>query len=584
MHFVFYELFEGERLSSLPHCEDFTKDLMDSVLEEGAKFSEKELQPLNLSGDSEGCRFLEAKVFTPKGFKEAYSLFCQAGWTSMACDTAFGGQAMPLVLGSFIQEMLCSANLSFALYPELSHGAYTTLEAHASEAIKQKYLPKIVDGTWAATMCLTESHCGSDLGLLKTKAIPNDDSSFTLSGTKIFISAGEHDLTDNIIHLVLARLPDAPPGVKGISLFLVPKFLVQDDGSLGDRNHVVCSSIEHKMGMRASSTCVMNFDSAKGWLIGEPHKGLNAMFTMMNEERLAVGIQGLGIGEAAYQGAVAYARERLQGRSPEGLKNLEKGADPLIVHPDIRRMLLTMRAYVEGCRALSSWVSFNLDYSYRHLDPRVKQRSEDFVALMTPIVKAFMTDLGFEIANHAVQIFGGHGYIHDYGMEQLVRDCRVTQIYEGTNGIQALDLVSRKLVIHEGRYLDSIFIPIADFIDQHRQSSHLKDFMPKLIETFELIKEVTHYVKKSSFNNPAESGAAATDYLRLLGLTTLAFLWTRMVDVSMTKIESDDSQFYKAKIVTAKFFFHKILPQCYSLRASILSGSEVLMALSEEDF
>ena len=461
MRFALYELNDGDTLAQLPGMENFTRDLIDPVLEEAAKLCEQVLQPINRSGDEEGCSWDNGVVRTPKGFKEAYNLFRDGGWTSIASDPAYGGQGMPKSINLLMEEMICSSNLSFSLYPGLTFGASIAINGYASEELKQKYLPKMAEGLWSGTMCLTEPHCGTDLGLMRTKAVPQGDGSYKVSGTKMFISSGEHDLTENIIHLVLAKLPDAPKGVKGISLFLVPKFLSKDDGKLGPRNGVACASIEHKMGIKASATCVMNFDGATGWLVGEPHKGMRAMFAMMNAERLSVGIQGLGVAEASYQGAVTYAKERLQGRALSGAKYPDKPADPIIVHPDVRRMLLTQRAWIEGCRALSGWAARALDESKHNPDAKKREKAEDFIAVITPVVKALMTDMGSEVANLGMQVFGGHGFIRENGMEQLARDARITQIYEGTNGIQALDLVGRKMPAQFGKYLRTIFHPIS---------------------------------------------------------------------------------------------------------------------------
>ncbi|HYS94216.1 MAG TPA: acyl-CoA dehydrogenase family protein, partial [Candidatus Acidoferrales bacterium] len=447
--FVLTELFDVGELAKLPGYEEATPDLFESVLEEGAKLCEGVLLPLNRSGDEEGCTFENGVVRTPKGFKEAYDTFRRGGWTALGCEPEHGGQGLPRTLHTFVEEMICATNLAFGMYPGLSYGAYNALEEHGTEALKQRYLPKLADGTWSGTMCLTEPHCGTDLGQIRTKAEPTGDGGvYKITGTKIFISAGEHDLADNILHLVLAKIPGGPPGTRGISLFLVPKFLSKDDGALGPRNGMRCGSIEHKMGIKASSTCVMNFDAAEGYLVGEAHKGMRAMFTMMNGARLGVGIQGLGLGETAYQTARAYAAERLQGRSVAGAKFPEKPADPIIVHPDVRRMLFTMRAWTEGARALAAWVAIELDKAIKHPDPAEREAADDFVSLMTPIVKSMFTDNGFACANLGMQVMGGHGYIREWGMEQLVRDCRITQIYEGTNGIQALDLVGRKLPSH----------------------------------------------------------------------------------------------------------------------------------------
>jgi butyryl-CoA dehydrogenase len=432
-------------------------------------------------------------------------------------------------------------------------------------------------------MCLTEPHCGTDLGLLRTRAVPQADGSYKVSGTKIFISAGEHDLTDNIIHLVLARMPDAPKGVKGISLFLVPKFLVKEDGSVGARNGVACGSIEHKMGIKASATCVMNFDDAQGWLIGEPHRGMQAMFAMMNTERLAVGVQGLGLAEGAYQGAATYARERLQGRSLSGVKHPELPADPLVVHPDIRRMLLTQRAYVEGSRALAVWAAKSLDLAKRHPDAGERLKAEDFIAVVTPVIKALLTDLGFESTNLGVQVYGGHGFIREHGMEQFVRDCRIAQIYEGANGVQALDLVGRKMPAHAGRYLRQVFHPISDYIAAHKADPALAEFVGPLEKAFVRLQQATTFIAQKGMTRPDEAGAAASDYLRLFGLTLLAFLWARMAEISLPKQEEEEG-FYKAKLLTARFFMERILPQTAGLLQAINSGAKTMMAFDEAAF
>ena len=577
MRFVLYELHGGDKLCHLPGLEDMTPDLIDPVLEEAAKVCEEVLHPLNRSGDEEGCNWDNGKVTTPKGFKQAYKLFCEAGWTSLACDPDFGGQGMPQMINTLVSEMICATNLSFGMYPGLSHGCYTALHAHGSEALKQAYLPKLVDGSWAGTMCLTEPHCGTDLGLCRTKAVPQADGSYKITGTKIFISAGEHDMTDNIIHLVLARLPDAPKGIKGISLFLVPKFMPD-----GTRNPAACGSIEHKMGIKASATCVMNFDEATGWLVGESGKGMRAMFTMMNEERLAVGIQGLGLAEASYQGAVAYARDRIQGRSLSGIKAPDKPADPIIHHPDVRRMLLTIRATTEGCRALGAWVAHQLDVAEHGVEEQERQNAHDFVALMTPIVKALFTDLAFEATNHGVQVFGGHGYIREHGMEQLVRDCRIAQIYEGANGIQALDLVGRKMPAHAGRYLRQFFHPVGDFIARYAEDDDLAPFVQPLAKAFVRLQQATGQIARLGMGKPEEAGAAASDYLRLFGLTALAYMWARMAQIALPK--ADEDAFYKAKLGTARFFVERMLPQTSGLFSSLMAGGGSLMDFAEEAF
>jgi len=584
MRYVLFDLMEGDRLATLPGFEDFTRDLIDPVLDEAAKICEQVLHPINRSGDEEGCTFENGVVRTPKGFREAYTLFREGGWTSISCDPEHGGQGWPKSIGILIEEMICSANLSFGMYPGLSHGAYVALHAHGSDELKETYLPKLVDGTWSGTMCLTEPHCGTDLGLLRTKAVPQGDGSYKLTGTKIFISAGDHDLTENIIHLVLARLPDAPKGVKGISLFLVPKYRVNPDGTPGATNGVSCGSIEHKMGIKASATCVMNFDDSVGWLVGEPNKGMRAMFAMMNTERLSVGVQGLGLAEASYQGAVAYARERLQGRSLTGTKHPDKPADPIIVHPDVRRMLLTQRAYVEGSRALAAWVGRAIDDEEHHPDPMVRAEAEEFVALMTPVVKALLTDLGFEATNLGMQVFGGHGFIREHGMEQYVRDCRIAQIYEGTNGIQALDLVGRKLPANAGRNLRRFFHPVSAFIEAKVEDEQLGEFVQPLAKAFVRLQQATAQVARVGMANPDEAGAAATDYLRLLGLTALGYLWARMAEVSLGKLDDDPDGFHRAKIATARFYVERVLPQTNALFAMVMAGGKSMMAFDEAAF
>ena len=586
MRFVLHELHDGASLSALPGLEDCTPELMDSVLEEAAKLAEGVLAPINASGDEEGCRYENGVVRTPKGFKEAYDAFRDGGWTSLGCDPAYGGQGLPESLGKLIEEMTCSANLSFGLYPGLTHGAYQAVFDHASDELKQAYLPKMVDGTWSGTMCLTEPHSGTDLGLMRTKAVPQEDGSYRITGNKIFISAGEHDLTENIIHLVLAKLPDAPPGIKGVSLFLVPKVLPGDDGRPGKRNGVVCTAIEHKMGIKASATCQMSFDDAVGWLVGQPNKGMRPMFTMMNSERLSVGIQGLGAAEASYQGAVAYARDRVQGRSLSGAKHKDKAADPIIVHPDVRRMLLTIRSYTEGCRALGGWVARELDIVARSDDPAEKERAEDFSALMTPVVKALFTDLGFEATSIGMQVYGGHGYIRDHGMEQYVRDARISMIYEGTNGIQALDLVGRKLPQHAGRFLRRFFHPVSEFIAETVSHPELGAFVKPLAKSFQALQGATAHIAQKGLADPEEAGAAATEYLRLFGLVALGYMWARMAQVALEKLPqaNGEANFYQAKLHVARFYMERVLPQAFGLYASIKTGKQSMMQFEEAMF
>ena len=564
-----------------------TPDLLNTVLDEAGKFFGAVLLPLNASGDAEGCRFADGVVTTPQGFKKAYQAFIEGGWGALSSDPSYGGQGLPESVSKLVEEMICACNLAFGLYPGLSHGAYLALKSHGSDELKNVYLPKLVDGSWAGTMCLTESHCGTDLGLLRTKAVPHADGSYRLTGAKIFISAGEHDLTENIIHLVLARMPDAPPGIKGISLFVVPKYLPNGDGSIGARNGVKCVGIEHKMGIKASSTCQIAFDEATGWLVGEPHKGMRAMFVMMNSERLSVGTQGLGLGEVAYQSAVAYAKDRTQGRSLSGPKHPEKAADPIIVHPDVRRMLMTMRAYNEGCRALGVWVANALDRMERLPESPERTEAEDFIALMTPVVKALFTDLGFETANLGLQVYGGHGFIVDHGMEQFVRDARIAMIYEGTNGVQALDLVGRKLPANMGRSLRRFFHPVADFIETHSADPAIATLIQPFAKAFGALQLATGFIAQKSFTDPEEAGAAATDYLRMLGLVALGFMWVRMAHVAAAKLptaDAEDAAFYRGKQATASFYVDRILPQVGALLFTIKSGKGSMMALDEAAF
>ena len=586
MRFLLHEVFDATDPPPRPGEEALAPDLIDSILEEAGRFVEEVLAPLNASGDEEGCHYENGVVRTPKGFKAAYDLFREGGWTALACDSDYGGQGLPESVNKLVEEMICSANLSFSLYPGLSRGAYQALRDHGAEDLKRRFLPKLASGVWSGTMCLTEPHCGTDLGMLRTRAVPQADGSYLLSGNKIFISAGEHDLTENIIHLVLARLPDAPAGSRGISLFLVPKFLPDAEGRPGARNGVLCTAIEHKMGIKASATCQLTFENAKGWLVGAPHRGLAAMFTMMNSERLSVGIQGLAIGEAAYQSAVAYARERIQGRSLSGVKNPDQPADPIIVHPDVRRMLLSMRAYTEGCRALGVWVAHALDAIERSAEPAAREKAEDFTALMTPIVKALFTDLGFDAASMGVQVYGGHGYIRDHGVEQYVRDARITMIYEGTNGIQALDLVGRKLGAHYGRFLRGFFHPVAAFIAAHKEDAAIGKMVHGLEKAFGALQLATAHIAEAGLRDPEEAGAAASEYLRLFGLVALGFMWARMAKTAAAKLASgaEDAAFYHAKLVTARFYMERILPQAGALYLAIKSGKQAMMGLEEAAF
>lgn len=585
IRFILNEVIDAGSLASLPGYAEATADANDAILEAAAQVCEEALFPLNQSGDMEGCDFNNGKVTTPSGFKDAYKTFRESGWTGLSCKTEYGGQGLPILLNFVVDELVCSANMSFGMYPGLSHGAYNAIEKHASDALKKTYLPKMASGEWTGTMCLTEPQCGTDLGLVRTKADPQANGSYKITGTKIFISAGEHDLAENIIHLVLARLPDAPAGIRGISLFLVPKF-VPDGGKLGARNGVVCGSIEHKMGIKASATCTMNFDGATGWLVGKPNKGMAAMFTMMNEARLTVGIQGLGLAEVAYQNAVAYAKDRLQMRALTGAKFPDKAADPIIVHPDVRRNLMTMKALVEGCRALVYWVGRELDVEAKTEDDAKRAAANDFVALLTPVIKSFLTDVGFDVANLAVQIYGGHGYIRENGVEQYVRDARITQIYEGTNGIQALDLVGRKMPEDYGRLMRQFFHPVTDFLAAEKDNPALAEFLPYFMSAFGKLQMSTITVATKGFGNPDEAGAAASDYLKLFAYVAVGFMWLKMAKAAAANMSSAVARtgFYEAKLKTARFYFAKIMPQANALNLAIMSGAKPVMDMPVEAF
>ncbi|HEV8631042.1 MAG TPA: acyl-CoA dehydrogenase C-terminal domain-containing protein [Thermoanaerobaculia bacterium] len=592
LRFVYYELFDAESLTRLPGYEEASEDLVMAVMEEMGKIAAEVLAPLNASGDKEGCRFENGVVHTPKGFPEAYALLRDGGWMGLSSRAEYGGQGMPSSIGVATSEMICSANLSLSMYVFLTHGAYAGLEHHAPKELKDAFIPKLVDGSWAGTMCLTEPNAGTDLGLLRSRAVPAGDGTYRLTGNKIFISAGEHDMSENILHLVLARLPDAPPGIKGISMFLVPK-LFPEGGKPGGKllpNGVTCSSIEHKMGIKASSTCSIDFEDATAWLIGEPHKGMRAMFTMMNAARLHVGVQGLALAEAAYQGAVAFARERLQGRALTGAKNPKQEADPILVHPDVRRMLLTIRAFVEGARALTAWAAMEIDHAERNPDPARAEQGDDLASLLTPVIKAFQTDLGFETTNLALQVYGGYGYTSEYGVEQLVRDARITQIYEGTNGIQALDLVGRKLSAHMGRYLRRFFHPVGCFLQTEAQNAELEEFVAPAAKAFERLQRATAWLAQEGMKNPDEAGAAATDYLHLFGYTALAYLWARMAKVAQQKLAAlqgkggEEAAFYEAKLATARFFMERVLPKSGGHFASMMAGAEPIMAFPDAAF
>ena len=586
MRFVLEELHTDDGFGDLKGFEDFDGEMTAAILEEANKLCKEVLLPINWPGDQQGCRIENGVVRTPDGFPEAYKHFCEGGWAGLGASPEWGGQGAPHSLGKMVEEMTCSANLSFGLYPGLTNGAMVALEGYGSKDLKEFYMPRMANGEWSGTMCLTESHCGTDLGLLRTKAEPQDDGSFLITGNKIFISAGDHDLADNVVHLVLARMPDAPKGVKGISLFLVPKILPKDDGSLGERNNAAATAIEHKMGLKASATCQMSFDGSKGWLVGTPNRGLEAMFSMMNTERVAVGIQGLGVGEIAYQSSVYYAKDRLQGRSLSGAKNPDGPADSIIVHPDVRRMLMTMRAYNEGCRAMSAWVSRALDAEHAAPEPEARQRATDFIALMTPVVKALFTDLGHESAQIAIQVHGGHGYIQETGVEQFARDARIAQIYEGTNGIQALDLVGRKLPHKTGRNLRAFFHPVSNFIEENAADANIGKLTASLQQSFGALQLATGHIAQKGMKDPEEAAAAATDYLRLLGFVAMAYCFAKSAKLAHAKLAegTSDAEFYKAKIITAQFFFDRLLPPATAQFMAIKSGKASMMDMPEDAF
>lgn len=577
--FVLQEYLGISNFQDITGFSDAGEDMQAAIFEEGARFCENVLFPLNQKGDAQGLRFENGNVKLPDGFVNAYKQYVEGGWAGLACDPEYGGQGLPEFINMPLIEMVCSANLSFGLLPGLTHGAYNALQLHGSDELKRAFLPKMTTGEWSGVMCLTEPQAGTDLGLIRTKAEPKGDGTYAITGTKIFISCGEQDATDNIIHLVLAKLPDAPKGTKGISLFLVPKVKLNADGSLGERNRVECSGIEHKMGIHASPTCVMNFDGAEGYLVGVPHGGMKAMFTMMNTARIFVGIQGLGLAEVAYQNALAYAKDRLQGRALTGSKQPEKLADPLTVHPDVRRMLLTMRAFTEGARALALEAALKLDIMHRHEDAKVREEADHFIQLMTPVIKSYFTDMGFEVANLAMQVHGGYGYIREYGVEQYARDARIAIIYEGTNGIQAMDLIGRKLPYNGGQYLRSFFHPVNAFIEQHKENPAMAEFTKPLYVHFKMLQQASLWLAQQGLVNPDDAAAAAVDYQRMLSLVVFAYVWARQAEVALRRINegAGDKAFYEGKIAVARFYMQKILPQVVSLLATITAGSKSVM-------
>ena len=586
MHFVLHELLDvGSELKALPAYAEVDADTINAVLEEAGKFAAKVLYPLNQVGDREGCRLDMAthEVQTPKGFKEAYQQFVEAGWPSLTCDPEYGGQGLPIVLQTSLSEMFNSANQAWYMYPGLSHGAYECLHEHGTPEQKALYLPKLVSGEWTGTMCLTEPHCGTDLGLLRTKAIPRADGSYAITGNKIFISAGEHGMAPNILHLVLARLPDAPSGTKGISLFVVPKFVPDAEGNPGARNKIHCDAIEDKMGIHGNSTCQISLDEATGWLIGEPNKGLNAMFVMMNAARLGVGMQSLGLTEAAYQNALAYAKERLQMRSLSGVKAPDQPADPIIVHPDVRRMLLTAKAYAEGGRAFASFIALLIDRELSHPDEAVRKEAGDLVALLTPIVKAFMTDNGWIATSEAMQVHGGHGYITGTGIEQYVRDARINMIYEGTNTVQSLDLLGRKILMDNGAKLKKFGALVQAFIEENGTDEAMSEFITPLADLGDKVTKLTMEIGMKAFQNQDEVGAAAVPYLRTVGHLVYGYFFARMAKIALAKLDSGDP-FYKAKLATARFYFARLLPETAMLVRQARSGAKSLLELEAELF
>ncbi|WP_119153807.1 acyl-CoA dehydrogenase C-terminal domain-containing protein [Caldimonas tepidiphila] len=579
MQFVMHEVLHVvDELKALPPHAEIDAETINAVLEEGGKFASQVVFPLNLSGDAEGCTLDKAThaVTTPKGFREAYATYVEGGWPALSCDPEYGGQGLPHLVNQSFYEMLNSANQAWTMYPGLSHGAYEALHAHGTSQQKQTYLPKLTSGVWTGTMCLTEPHCGTDLGLLRTKAEPQGDGSYRITGQKIFISAGEHDMAENIVHLVLARLPDAPAGSKGISLFVVPKFRVNADGSLGERNGIFCAGLEHKMGIHGNATAQIVLDGAVGELVGEPHKGLAAMFVMMNAARLGVGMQSLGLTEVAYQNAVAYAKDRVQMRSLTGPKAPDKPADPIIVHPDVRKMLLTARAYAEGGRALCAWTALQLDKSLASEDEAERKEAADLVALVTPVVKAFLTDNGWIATSACMQVYGGHGYIHEWGMEQYVRDARINMIYEGTNTIQSLDLLGRKVLADNGAKLKKFGRLVQDFVEEEGINEEMQEFVNPLADLGDKVTKLTMEIGMKAMGNADEVGAAAVDYLRVCGHLMFAYFWARMAKVALEKQGSGDP-FYAAKLATARFYFAKLLPETATLIRTARAGVKPLM-------
>ena len=584
--FLLNDVFHIERYGNLPGFSDASPDVVEAILTEAAKLSEDVLAPLNRVGDKEGCkRAADGSVTTPTGFKDAFKQIVEGGWIGISAPQEFGGQGLPSTLTEIVNEYFCSANMAFAMYPGLTQGAIAALIVHANDAIKQKYLPKMIEGVWTGTMNLTEPHCGTDLGLLRTKAVKQADGSYKISGTKIFISAGEHDLSQNIIHLVLARIEGAPAGTKGISLFVVPKFMVKDDGSLGERNGVSCGSLEEKMGIHGNSTCVMNYDNATGWLVGEENRGLNAMFVMMNEARLGVGIQGLALSEVAYQNAAIYARERLQGRAITGAKFPDKPADPIIVHPDVRRTLMTMRAFNEAARALVIWAGLKSDVAHRSGDAKERQAADDALGLMTPVIKGVLTDQGFANTVSAQQMYGGHGYIAEHGMEQFVRDARIAMIYEGANGVQAMDLVGRKIGKDGGRALMGFLGEVGAYVKEKSADETMKPLVAALGKGANDLQQASMWFMQNAMAKPDNAGAGATDYMHLFGLVAFGYMWCLIAEAANAKLkDGGDAARFNAKLVTARFFMERMMPETATRLARIQAGSASTMELPAEAF
>lgn len=586
--FILNDVLGIERHNNLPGFADATPDMIEAIVGEAAKLAEEVLFPVNLSGDQEGCkRNDDATVTTPKGFKQAFDQYREGGWLGLSVPEEFGGQGLPYTLHTAVGEYMSSANMALTMYPGLTQGAIAAILVHGTDAQKATYLPKMVAGDWTGTMNLTEPHCGTDLGLLRSKAVPQGDGSYKISGQKIFISAGEHDMAGNIIHLVLARIEGAPEGVKGISLFIVPKFHVEADGSVGARNTVSCGAIEHKMGIHGNATCVMNYDEAVGYLIGTENKGLNAMFVMMNEARLGVGLQGLSVAEVAYQNAANYARDRIQGRSLSGAKAPDKKADPIIVHPDVRRVLMTIKAFNEAGRAFTLWTALKSDIAHRGDNDADRQTADDILGLMTPILKGVLTDKGFDHAVMAQQLFGGHGYIEEHGMSQYVRDARIAMIYEGANGIQALDLVGRKLALNGGRAITALFKEIGDFCEENRSHENLSPYTKGLKKGLNDLQAATMWFMGNAMAKPDNAGAGSTDYMHLFGLVVLGYMWAKIAKTAEEKLAEGAGgreAFLKNKLVTAKFFMERIMPETALRKARIETGADTMMALDAAAF